>query len=127
MVARKILIVDDSKELLGLYTLAFAEKYTVRTATGPHEALRLLGQVKPDVLMTDYHMGESLDGLDLIRIVRQSHPAVKCLLNSASMNDDLEARAHAMGVPAVQKGDLTALYRALDGLFQRNKRKAGSE
>lgn len=67
---RCVLVVDDSDDLLSLMRLVLERRWTVHTARNGHEALQALDQIEPDIVITDVQM-PILDGLDLIRAVRE--------------------------------------------------------
>lgn len=63
-----VLVVDDEAVLLMVIArLLQMKNYKVYTASNVAEALELAGQHRPDVLITDYNLNESLTGLDLCR------------------------------------------------------------
>ena len=66
----KVLVVDDEPDACEAVRLVL-EQYgaTVRTAASAGEALQLLDNITPDVLVADLAMPE-VDGYDLIRRVR---------------------------------------------------------
>lgn len=61
-------------------------------------ALQALPQRAPDVLMVDWHLGEGrMDGIELIRQVKQCLPRVRCLICTAYDSDGLPACAVRAG------------------------------
>lgn len=80
-----ILIVDDDKFLLDMYSLKFKEKgFTVLSALGSMEALEMIqGEEKPDVLLMDIVM-PVMDGFELLKKVRDSNllPEAKVIILS---------------------------------------------
>jgi DNA-binding response OmpR family regulator len=66
-----ILIVDDSEQMLTLMKLMLTRVgFHVIAARNAHETLRLLGEIKPDLIITDQMMPE-VDGLELCREIRK--------------------------------------------------------
>lgn len=52
-----VLVVDDDEDTRDLYVVAFETAgFTVRAAASVAEALGVLGEVKPDVLIADYSL-----------------------------------------------------------------------
>jgi len=69
MTIRKILVVDDSKtELHHLSDLLGRRGYTVRTAENGEEAMRRLGEEKPDLVLMDVVM-PGQNGFQLTRTI----------------------------------------------------------
>jgi len=69
MTIRKILVVDDSKtELHHLSDLLGRRGYTVRTAENGEEAMRRLGEEKPDLVLMDVVM-PGQNGFQLTRAI----------------------------------------------------------
>jgi twitching motility two-component system response regulator PilH len=69
MTIRKILLVDDSKtELHFLSDLLSKRGYTVRTAENGEEAMRRLGEEKPDLILMDVVM-PGQNGFQLTRAI----------------------------------------------------------
>ncbi|HEY0907934.1 MAG TPA: response regulator [Candidatus Paceibacterota bacterium] len=67
----KVLMVDDDKFLLGMYSLKFAQSgYDVDTALGSGAALnKLRTGARPDILILDIVMPD-MTGLQLLQVVR---------------------------------------------------------
>ncbi len=76
----KILIVDDSQELLEIMC-EYLETcgYTVHMTTESKEALRLIAAAEYDVVVSDIHMPE-MDGLELMARVKNKHPGLPVVL-----------------------------------------------
>ncbi len=90
----KVLIVDDDKFLLGMYSLKFANNgYDVDTAVGSQAALdKLRSGWKPDVMLLDVVM-PYMDGLELLKVVRDNNlapDAIVVMLTNQSQSSDIE-------------------------------------
>lgn len=97
----KVLIVDDDKFLLGMYSLKFANNgYDADTAVGSPAALdKLHNGAKPDVLLLDIVMPH-MDGLELLKVIREEKlvpDAVVIMLTNQSQSADIE-RAKELNV-----------------------------
>ncbi|HVU06666.1 MAG TPA: response regulator [Candidatus Paceibacterota bacterium] len=97
----KVLIVDDDKFLLGMYSLKFSNNgYDVDTGVGSQAALdKLRGGFKPDIMLFDIVM-PYMDGLELLKTVRDEKLApesVVVMLTNQSQSSDIE-RAKELGV-----------------------------
>jgi two-component system KDP operon response regulator KdpE len=69
--AERILVVDDEIQITRVLRASLAaQRYDVRTANDPEEALRLFDEWKPDLLVTDLMM-PGMTGIDLCRAIRR--------------------------------------------------------
>lgn len=69
-IKRNILVVDDEAQITRvLKTSLSSQGYGIRTAAGGEEALRLMKDWPPDLIVTDLRM-PNMDGLELCRHVR---------------------------------------------------------
>lgn len=76
----RILVVDDSADTLELIQRNLAlQGYEVHASPGAAEALALLDAMAVDLVITDVRM-PGLSGIDLIREVRQRHPAIELVV-----------------------------------------------
>ena len=90
----KVLVVDDDIKLLKMLkrTLVF-ENLDVLTATNGREALEVVQQESPDLLIVDWMMPE-MDGLELIQYLRDAHNRMPILMLTA--RDALENRVFGL-------------------------------
>jgi DNA-binding NtrC family response regulator len=96
---RSILIVDDDRRILASLPGALnTETSDVRTAEDAERGLALLAERSADVVLTDVRM-PGMDGLELLRLLRQRAPEVAVILMTAY--DDLPTVATAMREGAV--------------------------
>jgi len=79
-----VLAVDDEPHTLELYqAMLNALGHSVRTAENGYEALRMLEQFPlPELVLMDVQM-PVLSGTDTLRIIRERHPGVKVVAQSA--------------------------------------------
>jgi DNA-binding response OmpR family regulator len=82
---RVMLIEDDELVRTVLCDVLGAEGIEVDGLSNAEDALILLGAGQvPDVLVTDVHLGEGLDGFDLAELARSRHPKVGVILISGA-------------------------------------------
>ncbi len=96
---KKILIVDDDKFLLDIYSLKFvAGGYEVNTAFNGEEALKKLKESKPDVLLLDIVM-PGMDGIEVLGKLKDEKISgfKKIILSNQSQQSDVD-KATAFGV-----------------------------
>jgi CheY-like chemotaxis protein/phosphoribosyl 1,2-cyclic phosphodiesterase len=89
-----ILVVDDQPDMLTLIVRALEEdQYTVSTATSGPEALRMLDEHLPDLVVLDYKMTD-MDGLEVMKTLR-ARPETHLLpvLMLTAMTDEPSTRA----------------------------------
>ena len=89
-----ILIVDDDKFLIDLYTIKFVEKgFAVETATsGPDALQKIDGGLTPDIFLVDIVM-PTMDGFELIQhlIQRQKEKrSAIIVLSNLGQKEDVE-------------------------------------
>lgn len=76
---KQILIVDDQPEVRELVSVTLeASPYTILTAETGHEALAIIARDKPDMILLDVMMPNSMDGLEVCRLIK-SDPATRSL------------------------------------------------
>lgn len=72
MAIHNILVVDDSKtELMYMSTLLKGQGYTVRTAENGDEAVRLMQELVPDLILMDVIM-PGVNGFQLTRTIKRN-------------------------------------------------------
>lgn len=94
----KILLVDDEEDFI----TAMAERLEMRnlksqTAYRGEEAMNLVQDEKPDVMILDLRM-PGIDGMEVLRRVRKSYPDVQVIIQTGHGNDLDEAEARRLGV-----------------------------
>lgn len=73
MGVNKIMIVDDDPVIREILEINLrARGYEVCTAAGGQEAIELIGNIKPDVVVLDVIMPD-LDGWEVLKIIRDSY------------------------------------------------------
>ncbi|HNZ55512.1 MAG TPA: response regulator [Candidatus Paceibacterota bacterium] len=90
----KILIVDDDKFLVDMYSLKFSESgYEVETAQSGDEAVKKLeAGVKPDIYLVDVVM-PVMDGFELVENIKQKFDGNRGLiviLSNLGQKEDVE-------------------------------------
>jgi len=117
---KRILIVDDDATIRDSLSEALADNATdVRTAEDAERALALIDESLPDVVLSDVRM-PGLDGLSLLKLLRERAPTVDVLLMTAF--DDMPTVVSAMREGAcdflVKPLDLHDLRRVLKRVFE---------
>jgi DNA-binding response OmpR family regulator len=82
---KKILVVDDDAGIRKLVFRLFREGYDVQLAQSGPEALLLLKQTRPDLILLDVMM-PVMDGLEVLRSSLKISPGVKVMMISGETN-----------------------------------------
>lgn len=104
--APRVLLVDDEPILLhSLKTVLEASGFACRTAEGGFEALRLLRQTPPDILISDLRMPH-MSGFELLAIIRRRFPQIAVIVISGEFIPNLKTSGLVMNA-FFQKGHYT--------------------
>lgn len=107
----RILLVDDDPAWRNLYRMALESQFDLFEATDGHQALSVLGAVRPDVIVLDLRMPR-MDGMDFIQRLSRRSPRPKVILCSGTFTE--AERPHIPGVClAAKTPDLKELWAAL--------------
>ena len=121
MAIKKILVVDDSKtELHHLSEVLGKRGYTVRTAENGEDAMKKLGEEKPDLILMDIVM-PGLNGFQLTRAITRDPrfgdvPVIMCTSKNQETDKVWGMRQGARDyvVKPVDSDELIAKIRAFD-------------
>lgn len=99
--AKKILIIDDDKFLLDMYSLKFSKAgYDVKALDSTDSALKMIREgYQPDILLSDIVM-PGMDGLELLAAIRKEKlipKTVSIMLTNQGAPEDIE-RARKVAV-----------------------------
>jgi DNA-binding NtrC family response regulator len=126
---RRLLIVDDDPTIRTSVAeaLAVGGAMEVRVAEGPHQALTMLQQALPDVVLSDVRMPE-MDGITFLKLLHERAPTVDVVMMTAF--DDMPTVVRAMREGAVEflvkPLDLHHVRRVLDAAFEDRRARAQS-
>jgi two-component system response regulator HydG len=128
---RRILVVDDDPAIRTSVREALAEDgFEVAIAGDGMQALGMLGQTTPHVILTDVRMPE-IDGMSLLKLVKERSPGIDVVLMTAF--DDMATVVSAMREGAVEflvkPLDLDDLRAVMRRVFEDRhaRRRAGSD
>ena len=92
-----VLIVDDEQSYRQLLSLVFeSDGHTIRTAMNGREALALLQDGPVDVIISDVKMPD-MDGIELLRAVRETQPDLGVVLMTAFASVETAREAFKLG------------------------------
>jgi DNA-binding NarL/FixJ family response regulator len=98
----RILIVDDSaivRANLSGFVALFPGIEVVGTAADGAEAVRLVADRKPDLVLMDLQM-PFMDGLEAMRLIHKRHQGTRVILMTMAGKESAEARCLAAGADA---------------------------
>ncbi len=101
---KRILIVDDNIELLGVIPSILKHHFQIYEATGVQEAIKLLETVAVDAICADFNMRDGT-GLELLKQLRQQDVKIPFMLMSAGDDRHLENEAQSWGASFCCKTD----------------------
>jgi signal transduction histidine kinase len=90
---KSILIVDDEEGIRKVLRIALSDMgYDVLTAENGAAALRIFGDVRPPIVLTDIKMPE-MDGIELLRRLKQQSPETEVILITGHGDLDLAVKS----------------------------------
>jgi DNA-binding NtrC family response regulator len=93
MEQRRIMVIDDEKIVGDMAKMSLEQEgYYVETFLNAKPALERLAAEKFDVVVTDYKM-KGIDGMEVLKTVKKSHPATKVIMITAFANLDTAIEA----------------------------------
>ena len=104
------LLIDDDQSLLeSIRRLVVLNHLRLDIAATWDEGLGLFHVLAPSVVIADYHMPNSRNGLQLLAEIKRLRPSVRVVLVSAYINDEDVKRVEALSIidRALRKIDLT--------------------
>ena len=92
-----VLIVDDEELIRWSLSEELGNSgYTARSADGVETAMKIVGEESPDLVLTDLRLqGES--GLDLLKKIRRTYPAIPVVLMTGFADVDTAVEAMREG------------------------------
>ena len=109
-----IVVAENDPDALDLaLTDLRLEGHQVHGARSAVEAESLIAEIGPDAAVLDHRMPPGETGLALAERLVVAYPEVRVVLYSNYRSTDLAARAQAIGVPFLAKGNLRALRAAV--------------
>jgi DNA-binding NtrC family response regulator len=93
MEQRRIMVIDDEKIVGDMAKMSLEQEgYYVETFLNAKPALERLAAEKFDIVVTDYKM-KGIDGMEVLKTVKKSHPATKVIMITAFANLDTAIEA----------------------------------
>ena len=113
MTPRRLVIVDNDEAVLQLLELdlGFEGHDIVATAPDGDRGLAACAEHHPDVAVVDLRLGPGIAGIDVARSLVGS--GVRVVLYTNYITPDVVRSAGLAGAPVIEKGNLSALRRAV--------------
>ncbi len=106
---KDILVVDDEEAIRFLYQEEMQEAgYRVRAAADGAEALRMVEEATPDLMVIDLRM-PGMDGVELLRRVRETHRDLPIIICTAYGDSRRDFSTWAGDAYITKSADLTEL------------------
>jgi DNA-binding response OmpR family regulator len=116
---KKVLVIEDEKNLLELYRLELEEEgYRVAVAESGKEALRISEQFQPDLVILDIKLGEE-EGLRVLSDLKNQKRERPVILNSAYTHYKHDFSSWAADAYVVKSGDITELKSTIQVLLDK--------
>jgi len=114
---KKILVVDDEENIRELYRDELAEEgYRVEMAGNGLQALAKFESFRPDLVTLDVMM-PGMDGIEVLRRIREKNPSVPVLLLTAFGEFKQDFSTWASDAYIVKSADVTELKRTVRKLL----------
>lgn len=116
----KILFIDDTREILNAFARMFVwEEFNVLTAEKADEALEIIVQKNPGLIVLDIKMPD-VHGLELIEEIRKRDSNVPIIIYTAfkGMKEDFIVKTYNITEYYLKPGDYNRLYRKVIEIAQ---------
>ncbi len=94
-----IFFVDDEPMFINLleYTFKCRNGYVTRTFNSGEDCIENMS-MNPDLVVVDFFLQGSVTGLDVVKMIKTSHPQIPVVILSGNDNDEIIDEAKAAGV-----------------------------
>jgi DNA-binding NtrC family response regulator len=110
---RRLVIVDNDEAVLRLLELDLGLEghEIVATALDGEKGLGAVAEHHPEVVVVDLRLGAGIDGLDVARQLKGND--IRVVLYTNYITPDVVTAAERVGATLIEKGNLSALRRAV--------------
>src|SRR5512140_2002314 len=102
MMKRILVVEDDELFRKSLYLFLTTLGYDVVAVEYPVQALKIVAEQMPDLIVTDYQLPE-MTGVEMAKSIRNHGRHVPVVLISGYLSEEVQADAHAAGIDAMLK------------------------
>lgn len=124
----KVLLVDDEREFVETLSERLQMRdYSSAVVYGGEEALSIVEEDEPEVMVLDLKM-PGIDGLEVLRQVKEKHPNVEVIVLTGHGSDDVAKLCIQMGACAYMEKpvDIEKLTKAMQDAYKKVRGKHGS-
>lgn len=117
----KLLIVDDEKDICSFVKLLFRKKnFLVYSALSGSQALKIAKKVKPHITLIDIHLKRGIDGIGVLRQIREFMPDCRCAMVTWDKAQAKMKEAKALGAVSYLTKPLTTkqLFKVVDSVVK---------
>ena len=116
---KKLFIVDDETEIVEILKPHFERRgFQVLTCPSGEEAVKLLQEWTPDLVLLDYKLNNAMTGLDVIKKLREFNSTTKVIFLTGRLEDEVKKEAESLGIKVFLIKPV--LMSALDEVVQEN-------
>lgn len=106
----KILVVDDEEEICKITKSFLIKKdYSVFTALNAQEAIKLIKEERPHIVLLDIRLGNE-SGMDVLHQARQIDKDLKIIMVTALEDEEIIRQARALGADDYVTKPFTTSY-----------------
>jgi len=87
---RRILTVDDEPRITKNCEEAFCDAYEVTSANDGDEAIRLIREKQPELILLDWRLKGEIEGKDILKFTKQKYPNILVYVVTASIHSRME-------------------------------------
>jgi DNA-binding response OmpR family regulator len=116
---KRLFIVDDETEIVEILKPHFERRgFQVLTCPSGEEAVKLLQEWTPDLVLIDYKLKDAMTGLDVMKKLREFNSTTKVIFLTGRLEDEVKKEAESLGVKVFLIKPV--LMSALDEIIQEN-------
>ena len=120
----KLLVIDDSEDILRTITTYLAEYYSVLTAKFGEKGVEIFKKERPSVVVTDIKM-PGMDGIDVLREIKTIDKDVEVILMTGNGEIDSVIKSLRLGASEfiLKPMDIGLLEIVIERAFDKKKKK----
>jgi DNA-binding response OmpR family regulator len=121
----KLLVVDDEKDICVFVKQLFRRKgFLGYSALSGRQALLQARKIKPDIALIDIHLKKGMDGMEVLREIREFLPACRCVMVTWDKAQEKMKEAKRLGAVSYLTKPLTVnqLFKVVGSAVKRIER-----